>query len=93
MSCRVPGLTAPHEHASSHTGHQTQSATRESSHRLINAKEVARMLGCSWRTVLRLADAGVIPWGLKLGSLRRWDSHQIEDFIASGGKRGRKPGR
>ena len=28
-------------------------------------------LGCSWRHVLRLADRGAMPWGLKLGSLRR----------------------
>jgi excisionase family DNA binding protein len=86
-------MTAPHEHASPHAGRQTQSATRESSHRLINAKEVAHMLGCSWRTVLRLADSGVIPWGLKLGSLRRWDAQQIQDFIASGGKPLRRGGR
>jgi excisionase family DNA binding protein len=61
--------------------------------RLVDAREVARLLGCSWRTVLRLADAGVIPWGLKLGSLRRWDLSQIEDFIAGGGKPVRRPGR
>jgi len=61
--------------------------------RLVDAREVARLLGCSWRTVLRLADAGVIPWGLKLGALRRWDSQQIEDFIANGGKPVRKGGR
>jgi excisionase family DNA binding protein len=61
--------------------------------RLVDAKEVARLLGCSWRTVLRLADAGVIPWGLKLGSLRRWDLSQIEDFIAGGCRPVRKGGR
>ena len=42
---------------------QTQSTSR----RLIDAKETARVLGCSWRTVLRLADAGKIPPGVKLG--------------------------
>jgi excisionase family DNA binding protein len=54
--------------------------------RLIGVNEVARMLACSWRTVLRLADAGKIPWGVKVGSLRRWDIKQIEDFIADGCK-------
>jgi hypothetical protein len=44
------------------------------------------MLGCSWRTVYRLADEGKIPWGLKLGSLRRWGVKQMEEFIASDGK-------
>jgi predicted DNA-binding transcriptional regulator AlpA len=52
--------------------------------RLIDAKEVGRTLGCSWRTVYRLADAGLMPWGVKLGGLRRWDSQEIEVFIAGG---------
>jgi excisionase family DNA binding protein len=58
--------------------------------RLIDAKELARLLGCSWRTVLRLADAGRIPWGVKLGSLRRWDLREIEDFITGGCKPARR---
>jgi predicted DNA-binding transcriptional regulator AlpA len=52
--------------------------------RLIDAKEVGRILGCSWRHVLRLADQGVLPWGVKLGALRRWDVSEIEAFLASG---------
>jgi excisionase family DNA binding protein len=54
--------------------------------RLINAKAVGHLLGCSWRTVLRLADAGKIPQGHKLGALRRWDMAEVEAFIASGCK-------
>jgi predicted DNA-binding transcriptional regulator AlpA len=54
--------------------------------RLIDAKEVGRILGCSWRHVLRLADQGALPWGVKLGTLRRWDLSEIEAFIASGCK-------
>jgi predicted DNA-binding transcriptional regulator AlpA len=52
--------------------------------RLIDAKETGRLLGCSWRTVLRLADRGAIPAGIKLGALRRWDFAVIESFIESG---------
>jgi excisionase family DNA binding protein len=54
--------------------------------RLIDAREVARLLGCSWRTVVRLADAARIPWGIKLGGLRRWDLKEVEDFIDGGCK-------
>lgn len=54
--------------------------------RLIDAKEAGRMLGCSWRTILRLADAGRIPPGYKLNSLRRWDAVELDEFIASGCK-------
>ena len=61
-------------------GPPSPSATR----RLIDAREVAGLLGCSSRTVFRLADAGQIPWGVKVGSLRRWDLRKIEYFIAGG---------
>ena len=53
---------------------------------MVDAQGVARLLGCSARTVLRLADAGRIPWGVKLGGLRRWDSQEIQEFIAAGCK-------
>jgi excisionase family DNA binding protein len=56
----------------------------------VDASEVARLLGCSSRTVLRLADAGRIPWGVKLGGLRRWDLLEIEAFIEAGCKPVRK---
>jgi predicted DNA-binding transcriptional regulator AlpA len=70
-----------------------ESAAPVSTRRLINAREVGRMLGCSWRHVLRLADQGVLPWGCKLGALRRWDSTEIDAFIASGCKPIRHAGR
>ena len=41
-----------------------QSGTR----RLGDCKAVGRVLGCSWRTVIRLADAGKIPPGYKLSA-------------------------
>ena len=58
----------------------------EPGRRLIDAKEAGRVLGCSWRTVLRLADAGKIPFGVKLGALRRWDAAELDAFIAGGCK-------
>ena len=54
--------------------------------------QVAARLGCSWRTVLRMADAGKMPWGFKLGSLRRWDVDAIEQWIATGAKSVRQLG-
>jgi excisionase family DNA binding protein len=62
-------------------------------HRLIDAREVARLLGCSLRTVFRLADGGHIPWGVKVGTLRRWDSKEIDEFIAGGCRPARKGGK
>ena len=78
-------MTDDHEQAGDGVN-DDQVQERSPSRRLIDARQVARMLGCSWRTVLRLADGGKIPWGIKLGGLRRWDVKQIEDFIAGGCK-------
>ena len=61
-------------------------STESSPRRLIDSKAAGQLLGCSWRTVLRLADAGKIPSGYKLGALRRWDLSELEAFIAGGCK-------
>jgi predicted DNA-binding transcriptional regulator AlpA len=76
----------------SQAGNDAGPATPGPARRLVDVKDVGRLLGCSWRTVLRLADAGRIPWGVKLGALRRWDLQQIEDFVAGGCQPVRKTG-
>ena len=58
----------------------------ERARRLGDCKAVGQVLGCSWRTVIRLADRGAIPTGFKLGALRRWDLVELDTFIASGCK-------
>ena len=64
-----------------------------SNRRLIDAHQAAKLLGCSWRTVYRHADRGLIPFGCKLGALRRWDAADLEAFIANGCKPVRKAAR
>jgi predicted DNA-binding transcriptional regulator AlpA len=64
-----------------------------STRRLLDAKQVGARLGCSWRTVLRLADRGAMPPGLKLGALRRWDADQLEAWIDGGCKPVRQTGK
>jgi predicted DNA-binding transcriptional regulator AlpA len=54
--------------------------------RLGDAKAVEQLTGFSWRTVYRYADQGLMPFGYKIGSLRRWDLREIEDWIAGGCK-------
>ena len=54
--------------------------------RLGDAKAVGARLGCSWRHVLRMADRGLMPWGVKLGALRRWDMDELETWIKNGCK-------
>lgn len=54
--------------------------------RLGDAKQVGCRTSMSPRTVYRYADAGLMPWGLKIGHLRRWDMDEIEHWIAGGCK-------
>jgi predicted DNA-binding transcriptional regulator AlpA len=58
--------------------------------RLGDVKAVADRSGMSVRSVYRYADAGLMPWGVKIGSLRRWDMDEIERWIADGCKPVRK---
>ena len=53
---------------------------------MLDAKAVGNRLGCSWRHVLRMADQGLMPWGVKLGALRRWDTDELEQWITNGCK-------
>src|SRR5262245_39036485 len=50
-----------------------------------NADQVGARLGCSGRHVLRMADAGKMPWGFKIGALRRWDAEEVDRWIGEGG--------
>jgi excisionase family DNA binding protein len=61
--------------------------------RLISVDEVGGKLGLHRRSVYRLADEGVIPYGVKVGGARRWDEHAIDAWIAQGCPRTRKGAR
>jgi excisionase family DNA binding protein len=56
------------------------------------AKQVAARLGCSDRHVLRMADEGKMPWGFKIGWLRKWEVDVIEKWVAAGAKPVRQSG-
>lgn len=49
-------------------------------------RDLAARFGASWRTVMRWADSGRIPPGLKIGGLRRWPRSAIEAWEAGGCK-------
>lgn len=51
---------------------------------LIGVKIVAQKYEADTRSIFRWADAGIIPIGLKLGSLRKWDAAVIDEHIANG---------
>ena len=52
--------------------------------RLIDKHAVAAKYDADPRSIVRWADAGIIPHGIKLGSLRKWDADQIDAHIAEG---------
>lgn len=69
-------------------GQQTEAATigPGGEHDLMNAKQVARMLACSERTVWRLRSSGDIPEPVHFGGLTRWTRVSLTEWIESGCK-------
>ena len=54
---------------------------------LLSAKDVARILNCSVRTLQRLRSAGKIPRpDIRLGRMPRWKAETIKVWIANGGR-------
>ncbi len=51
---------------------------------LIDAREVAQLMGVSLSHVRRLADRGALPSPRKVGRLIRWSRREIEEWIAGG---------
>ena len=49
---------------------------------MLNCREVAKMLGVSERSVWRWSATGVLPPGVKIGSVVRWPRRAIEDWLA-----------
>ena len=48
--------------------------------------DLARRYKASKRHILRLADSGRMPWGYKLGHLRRWSRRELDAWEAGGCK-------
>ncbi len=56
----------------------------EPSAKLLDVQAVSEILGCSTRHVYRLSDAGKMPPHIKLGSLVRWNSKRVEEWLDQG---------
>lgn len=48
--------------------------------------DLAQRYKTSARHIYRMADCGRMPWGIKLGQLRRWSRREIEVWEAGGCK-------
>lgn len=52
---------------------------------VFSVQEVCALLGgVSVRSVYRNADAGRMPYGFKLGGLRRWRKAELLDWLSQG---------
>jgi excisionase family DNA binding protein len=51
---------------------------------LLDVRAVAAQIGCSTRTVYRLADTGRMPPPVRVGRLVRWSTESIDSWIANG---------
>ncbi len=52
---------------------------------LLSANDAGKLLGCSGRTVVRLADSGKLPRPIKVGHLTRWRRAEIAAWVDGGG--------
>lgn len=55
----------------------------------LDANDVARLLKVSYRTVLRLAERGELPY-FRVGDLWRFERKDIEEFIKRNKQRGKR---
>jgi excisionase family DNA binding protein len=55
----------------------------------LDANDVARMLKVSYRTVLRLAERGQLPY-FRVGDLWRFERKDVEEFIKRKKQQGKK---
>jgi predicted DNA-binding transcriptional regulator AlpA len=51
---------------------------------LLDGEQVGEVLHCSARHVIRMADRGLMPPPVRLGSLVRWQRGAIDSWIAKG---------
>ena len=59
-------------------------------HLLLNAGQMAKLLGCSVRHVYRLSGTGRMPSPLHLGALVRWNREAVKQWIENGCPGGRE---
>ena len=55
----------------------------------LDANDVARILKVSYRTVLRLAERGELPY-FRVGDLWRFERKDVEEFITRNKQHGKK---
>jgi hypothetical protein len=60
---------------------------------MIGVRAASRLYSVYWRTWLRWADAGLVPFGVKLGGRRLWSVDELDAHIKGGCRPVRKGAR
>lgn len=53
----------------------------------LDVQAMARLLGCTERTIWRHEGKGLIPEARRIGGVVRWDRAEIEEWLAAQGSR------
>lgn len=83
MSAATLRLHHPHDRDSASPTIPTPTPA-ESAPLLVDATEVARLLGIGESTVWRLASSGKLPESVRVGRSRRWRRAELEAWIVAG---------
>jgi excisionase family DNA binding protein len=93
MACRlgfdpgdVPTVPAPRS-ALALLGRIAVAMERQDPDPTLDVREVARLLGCTDRTIWRHEGKGLIPEARRIGGVVRWDRAEIEEWLAAQGSR------
>ena len=93
MACRlgfdpgdVPALPTPRS-ALTLLGRLAAAMEQKNPAPTLDVQEMARLLGCTERTIWRHEGKGLIPEARRIGGVVRWDRAEIEEWLAAQGSR------
>lgn len=93
MACRfgfdpgnVPALPTPRS-ALELLGRLMAATEQQDPSPTLDVQEMARLLGCTKRTIWRYEGKGLIPEARRIGGVVRWDRVEIEEWLAEQGSR------
>jgi predicted DNA-binding transcriptional regulator AlpA len=94
MACRlgfdpgdVPALPTPRS-ALALLGRLSAAMEQQDPAPTLDVKEVARLLGCTERTIWRHEGKGLIPEARRIGGVVRWDRDELEIWLANANREG-----
>jgi excisionase family DNA binding protein len=82
----VPAMPTPRS-ALALLGRLTAALDQQNPAPTLDVQEMARLLGCTERTIWRHEGKGLIPEARRIGGVVRWDRAEIDEWLAAQGSR------